>query len=172
MTDFFVTKRFLVPTVKLKQGGKAVDTEKSKIEHFWKQCSEYADKHGCYIFSIKAAKGERPFYVGKASRQSFRNESLSLHKLYVYNLVLGSRRGTPYLSFVVQDKIKGKWSLTAIDEVEEYLIAQAAARNPELSNRRRLPDQQWSIRGVVNGGKGKRSLEATAFRTLMGIKEL
>jgi len=171
MTEFFVTKRYQIPTRQLRPGVKCVDTEKHRIDEFWKQCSEYADKHGCYIFSMKAAKGERPFYVGKASRLAFRTECFALHKLYVYNLVLGGRKGTPYLSFVVQQKLQGKWSLTAIDQVEEYLIAQAAARNPELSNRRRLPDQKWSIRGVVNGGKGKRSAQATSFRTLMGIKE-
>lgn len=43
-----------------------------------------------------------------------------------------------------------------IDEVEEYLIAQAAIRNPSLSNRIRLPKQSWNIKGVNAGGKGRK----------------
>jgi hypothetical protein len=74
------------------------------------------------------------------------------------------------MCFAVQQKVKGKWSLSAIDKVEEYLIAHAAARNPDLSNQRRLPNQSWSIRGVAASGQGKPSAEAKAFRKLLGIK--
>jgi hypothetical protein len=130
-----------------------------------------ADKRGCYVFSMKAAKGEKPFYVGKAAKQSFRQECFTPHKRADhYNEILGSRKGTPYMSFLIQQKVRGKWSLSAIDEVEEFLIAHAAARNPDLSNQRRLPNQSWSIRGVASSRQGPRSTEAKAFRTLLGIR--
>ena len=169
MTQFNVTKGFKVPIRKLKSGCRIVDT--NKLDEFWKHCDHLANKRGCYVFSMKAAKGEKPFYVGKAAKQSFRNECFSPHKRADhYNVILGERIGTPYLSFVAQQKVKGKWSLTAIDEVEKFLIAIGFARNPELSNRKGLPNQTWSIQGVVAAGKGKPSAEAKAFRTLMGIK--
>src|SRR5262249_29851776 len=118
---------------------------------------------------MKAAKGEKPFYVGKASRQPFRNECFTARKLANhYNIVLGTRKGTPYMSFAHNRRNGGKWSLTAIDDLEDFLIARAAARNPELSNQRR--DQSWGIRGVVSSGRGKPSKEARAFRGLLGIR--
>lgn len=169
MTKFIVTERFKVPIKKLNMGCRIVDTD--KLADFWRQCGHVADKRGCYVFSMKAAKGEKPFYVGKAAKQSFRDECFTPHKRADhFNVILGSRKGTPYMSFVVQQKVKGKWSLTAIDEIEEFLIASAAARNSALSNRQRLPNQSWSIQGVESSGQGNRSKEAKAFRALMGIE--
>ncbi|HZP09675.1 hypothetical protein, partial [Methyloceanibacter sp.] len=128
MAEFVVTKKFKVPVKVLKLGCRVVDT--SAIESFWKACDHVPEKRGCYVFSMKAAKGEKPFYVGKASKQPFRDECFTPHKLAEhYNIILGSRKGTPYLRFVVQQKSKGKWSLKAIDDLEEFLIARAAARN-------------------------------------------
>ena len=59
--------------------------------------------------------------------------------------------------------------MSAIDEVEEYLIGHAASRNPDLANKRKLPNQKWSIQGVVPGTRGKPSSEAASFKKLMGI---
>jgi hypothetical protein len=169
MTDFVVTKRYRVPTKQINKNCRVVDTE--KLNHFWRTSDNVADKRGCYIFSMKAAKGELPFYVGKAAKQSFKQECFTPHKRADhYDIILNSRKGTPYICFVVQQKTRGKWSLTAIDEVEEYLIAHAATRNKALSNQRRLPTQSWAIRGVASSGQGKPSTEARAFRTLLGIK--
>jgi hypothetical protein len=168
MADFIVSKSYRVP-IKLLKAGRMIDMD--GINNFWKQCDQIGEKRGCYVFSIKASKGEQPFYIGKASSQPFRLECFTAHKRADhYNVILCSRKGTPYMRFVVQQKVKGEWSLLAIDELEEYLIAQAAARNPALSNRRRLPNQSWSIRGVAPKGQGKPSSHSKKFRTLMGIK--
>jgi hypothetical protein len=59
--------------------------------------------------------------------------------------------------------------MVAIDEVEEFLIRHAASRNANLANRRRLPNQNWSIQGVVPGARGKPAAEASLFKKLMGI---
>jgi hypothetical protein len=113
-----------------------------------------------------------PYYVGKAAKQNFEHECFSIHKRGDhYNMILCSRSGTPYMSFAVQQKTKGKWSATAIDEVEEYIIAQAVVRNPKLTNRRRLPYQSWSIKGVTGTGPGAQSLEAKHFCKLVGISD-
>jgi hypothetical protein len=166
MANFFVTRRFELPVIKI---GRGRFIDELALRGFWEICSEYADQRGCYVFSMKAAKGEKPFYVGKASVQTFRQECRTPHKLKIFNQALGSRRGTPYLSFVVLEKTRGKQPLILIDEVEEFLIAQAAARNKELLNRKGLPNQKWTISGVVYSGKGKRSTEVNTFRRIMGI---
>ena len=168
MTEFFVSKSFLVPTKKLKLGGRIVDTD--KLKEFWIACSQHRNKRGCYVFSVRAAKGELPFYVGKAAKQDFEKEVFALHKRCDhYNVVLGERPGTPRITFVVQAKERGRWSSSAIDEVEEYLIGKAAKRNDGLTNLRRLPYQAWAIKGVVASGAGKPSAEASNFKKLFGI---
>ena len=170
MTSFFVTKKFPIPVEFFKIAGRGVDPR--RVDEFWETTGHIADKRGCYIFSMKVGRGELPFYVGKAAKQSFRKECFSFHKLAShYNRILGNNKGAPYLCFVVQKKSKGKWSQTAIDEIEELLIARAAARNPRLSNKHRLPDQSWNIRGVFKGGRGRIADEAQDFRLLLGIKE-
>jgi hypothetical protein len=59
--------------------------------------------------------------------------------------------------------------MLAIDEVEEYLIGYAASRNADLANKRRLPNQTWSIEGIVPSTRGARTSEASSFKKLMGI---
>jgi hypothetical protein len=92
-----------------------------------------------------------------------------LHKLNIYNDVLGDRNGTPCLTFIIPERTKGAWPMLAIDEVEEFLIGYAASRNPGLANKHKLPHQKWSIQGVVPGTKGAPTLEAASFKRLMGI---
>jgi hypothetical protein len=170
MTTFRVSKGFKVPIRKLpKKSCRIVDTE--KLSKFWKDVGTISGMRGCYVFSLKAAKGERPFYVGQAARQSFEKECFTIHKRGDhYNIILCSSAGTPYIRFVYQEKKKGKWSASAISSVEEYLIAQAAARNSMLSNKRRLPDETWSIRGIIKAGSGNKSQAAQTLSKILGIE--
>jgi hypothetical protein len=79
-----------------------------------------------------------------------------------------ARKGTPHLFFVAHRKTRGKWSQSAISEVEETLIAFAAAKNPNLTNKRSLPNQSWSIDGII-ASRGAPTVEARAFKKFMGI---
>jgi hypothetical protein len=167
MTSFETTQSFEVPVTKQRLGGRKVD--KARLGNFWETVGAHALQRGCYVFSLKAGKGEKPWYVGKASQQSLRAECFSLHKLGVYNDILGNRHGIPRLTFVIPKRAKGKWPMLAIDEVEEYLISYAASRNTNLANKRKLPNQKWRIQGVVAGGKGAPTSEALSFKRLMGI---
>ena len=55
---------------------------------------------GCYIFAISAAKGARPWYVGKTEKNSFQGEVWTPHKLLLYNEALHKRKkGKPLLYF-------------------------------------------------------------------------
>ncbi len=167
MTLFRTTDSFEIPIIHQRLGGRKVDTK--RLKEFWKEISEIADQRGCYVFSLRAGKGEKPWYVGKASVQTLSKECFSLHKIGIYNNVLGDRNGKPRLTFVIPEHKKGPWPSLAIDEVEEYLIGYAASRNAKLENKRRLPNQKWSIHGIVPGTQGQPTIQASAFKKLMGI---
>lgn len=168
MVEFIVSPSFPIPVEKLGMGGRIVDTK--RLGEFWEKCPSYRNKRGCYVFSIRAAQGELPYYVGQAAKQDFEKEVFTLHKRCEhYNKVLGSRTGTARMTFVVQQKERGRWSAAMIDEVEGYLIGKAAKRNSALTNIRRLPNQNWSIRRVVESGAGRPSASEAAFKKLFGI---
>lgn len=128
---------------------------------------------GCYVFALKRGQGFTPFYVGKAAEQSFKSECFSPHKLGDhYNKILFEEdRGLPYLFLVTQKRNgKGRWATKAIDGLENDLIAIAAACNPKLSNKRSIPKDKWSIKGVLNAKRGQPTRHAREFKKMMGIK--
>ena len=85
-------------------------------------------------------------------------ECFSLHKTGAhYNKVLNEFVGTPYLRLIYQSKGRGKWSESAIDEIEEYFIALAAIRNSNISNKQKTQSSNWEIRGLDSVGRGKSS---------------
>ncbi len=164
MPTFHIRGRFQVPT----KPSKLID--KSKLSNFWQASGGLNAEHGCYIFSLSKTGGEKPWYVGKASSTTFSVECFSAHKLIIYTEALVEQGGVPYLTFLTPAKTKGPTPLLAIDEVEEYLIGNAASRNPYLANKRRLPNQKWSIASVTKPTKGAPPHPVTSFKKLMGIK--
>ena len=167
MPTFHVRGCFRIPTVIPKLGGQKVD--KSKLSAFWADTNGLDKDHGCYIFSMSRKGGEKPWYVGKASSTTFSVECFSLHKLGIFNDILSEVTGIPYLTFLTPAKTKGKTPMLAIDEVEEYLIGNAASRNAELANKRRLPNQKWSIANVTQATKGAPPTTVVDFKKLMGM---
>jgi hypothetical protein len=115
---------------------------------------------GCYIFALKTGRGHIPYYVGKAAKQSFEEECFTHHKLAShYHEVVLAHKGIPYLFLVFQSKTKGKWSQSAIFEIEKELIAYAAARNPNVTNKHGLRTRTWRIDGVVASKQVHRRLK-------------
>ncbi len=51
----------------------------------------------------------------------------------------------------------GRSILSAIADVETFLIQNALTKNPELSNVQGTKEEKWSITGVIRGGKAKAS---------------
>ena len=75
-----------------------------------------------------------------------------------------------YADRMKRTETKGKTPMLAIDEVEEYLIGNAASRNAELANKRRLPNQKWSIANVTQATKGAPPATVVDFKKLMGMQ--
>ncbi len=90
---FDVFGPFEIPTSK-QPGGKRVD--KKQLGEFWKAAEDsLPDAKGCYVFAMRAGKGMRPVYVGRASRRSFRQECFTTDKLYkLTNAMAAYERGT------------------------------------------------------------------------------
>jgi hypothetical protein len=56
-----------------------------------------------------------------------------------------------------------------IRELEDFLLYNALAVNPDIINKKGKIAQNWGIRGVLRGGQGKPSKSSLLFRQLMGI---
>ena len=145
---------------------------KSEADSFWTTAvgKNVADKQGCYVFGLRAGKGFTPWYVGK-SRKQMRQECFDFHKLVKYNEILfKGHKGTPVMFFVVPEGNRKKVAVTAVNDIERYLIQAAVFKNPQIANvhnTKNLPE--WGIVGVIRGGKGKPNKETAIFKKMMSI---
>ncbi|HRK04437.1 MAG TPA: hypothetical protein PLW14_04995 [Chlorobiota bacterium] len=153
--------------------GSAKQIGKNEAKEFWEceQACEISNKQGCYVFALKAGRGYRPWYVGKATK-SMRQECTGLHQLSHYNEVLfKGNKGTPVLFFVVPGGNKVKVSKTIVDEIETFLIQTVLTKHPEIQNIQKTNLPKWTVKGVVRGGRGKRKQNASDFRKMMGLSK-
>jgi len=139
---------------------------------FWSepQTQKFAYDVGCYVFAIRAGKGFRPIYVGRATK-SFKQECFAAHKISSHYgpALLNSGKGTPILFLVILERTKGKVNKSAIKKVESFLIQNAMKKNPDLSNIKGKKSEHWSINGVIRSRKGKVSSAAKLFRGALGL---
>jgi hypothetical protein len=155
-----------VPTYDGK-AAKIVDSE--NLSAFWEATGELSGRRGCYLFGIRASKGIRPVYVGRATK-TFKQEVFTPHKLEKYQRCLADiAKGTPVLFFLMPQTRKGKPNLRVIRELEEYLIQTAVSRNPNLLNVQGTERASWGIAGVIRGSVGKPSQAAQAFKKALGL---
>lgn len=127
--------------------------------------------NGCYIFSIRAGKGIKPWYVGQAKGQKgFLQEALADHKLKHYNEVVAATKGTPIIQLLARVTAGGKLSKSIkeseIDYMEKILIGMAFHQNKELKNTKvaKLAGK-LVIPGITGGeGRGKPSEAVRALK--------
>lgn len=165
MVVFEVKGPLNVPTYDGK-AAKIVDSE--ALSAFW-ESSGVEMRRGCYLFAVRASKGIRPIYVGRATK-TFKQEVFTPHKLEKYQRCLADiGKGTPVLFFVMAPTKKGKPNVKLIQAAEDYLIQTAVSRNPDLLNVKGTELENWGIAGVLRGGKGKASKAALAFKKTLGL---
>jgi hypothetical protein len=153
--------------------GSAKHIGNAEVKAFWASngAKEIAQKQGCYVFALKAARGYRPWYVGKATK-SMEQECMEPHKLNHYNQVLfKGNKGTPVLFFVVLGGNKKKVSAAVIDEMETFFIQTVLTKHPEIQNIQKTNLPKWTVKGVVRGGQGKPKQNASDFRKMMGLSK-
>ena len=160
---FTVVGPFEVP---LRHGSRCGYIE-TRCPDFWEKHPEYRAKRGCYVFAMRAAKGYRPVYVGK-TKKTFEKEIFESHKVadHYTPALAKTGRGTPVMFFVIAPPKTGK---TTITNLEKFLIKIGVAKNPELSNIQNRQEAEWGIKGILLGGKGKKSKTAIQFSIMMGL---
>lgn len=128
-------------------------------------------KQGCYVFGLRAARGFKPWYVGKASK-GFKQETFTSHKLNHYNDALfRGNKGTPVLFFVAPFDNKRKVPTTELNHMEMELIQFAVKRNPDLCNVQNTKSvPQWTIKGVIRSASGKPNATEKQFKKMLKIR--
>jgi len=155
-----------------------VDAEDSAMA-FWSAVEEQVEglssAVGCYIFSIRAGRGSLPWYVGKAEKQTFRQECFTPHKLNIFNEQVASRNGTPMLTLVTKFTPTGRYSNKSknghrdVSFLENMLISLAIQRNPEIANARSTRFmREMVVSGILNSSNGRNSSRVNDFRALVG----
>jgi hypothetical protein len=127
-------------------------------------------KPGCYVFACASARGSLPIYVGQAGSGIFAEAFNPRNKNNVNGYFRDRFRGSLHLYIVPQVHVKGgRGSVSAISDVEEYLIAVASRRNVSLINVHGTRPENWSIAGVRNHGNGHPGTSVIEFKRMMGL---
>ena len=162
--QFTVSKAF-----KVELPANRIFDRKNCCKHFFDgEGREYKNRIGCYVFSLRTARGSLPFYVGK-TWNSFEAEVFTPHKTSDhYQKIVMNNKGTPTLTFVSLETRQGPTPQTVIAELEKHLIEMAYMRNERLSNIQGRPKTRWSIKGVIAAGRGAPTKNERLFKELMG----
>lgn len=148
-------------------------------DDLWEEAEQHqeglSEACGCYIFSIRAARGELPWYVGSATRRDFASECFSYRNQALYNEACGSRQGTPRLYVVA--KFTPNWRFSKpgrghndIRFLEKMLIGLSLRRNRGLLNMRDTALlRRMSVPGLVNAKPGQPSTAVSALKGVLGI---
>ena len=174
---FVVHGPYEVPHV-LIDGSKSYEVADARaLAKFWEHVGDHkkgasiATKDGIYIFAMRAARGHRPWYVGKAG-SSLKKEVFTGDKVMDYNVVLvanTNRNGTPVLFFITNEGATKKHiRKEQLKRMEQDLILKAKRKNPGLKNKNLTTDPYaWHILGI-SGRQAKPSAAVNKFKTMMG----
>lgn len=134
--------------------------DKEDIDKFWSGVgTRLANACGCYVFSIKTKSREKPWYVGKANKQSFSKECFTSHKLVHYHAALDKSNGIPMMYFLARYSDTNRISKPSSSAnghaemgfVERMFIEMGYYRNKNIRNKRGIknPDR-LVIEGFYN----------------------
>lgn len=157
---------------------RVVASDSGALRGFWESAEETApgisEACGCYVFTLKAPRGSRPWYVGKSEKQSFRRECFAPHKINHYHRAIAERKGKPELIFLAEVTPAGKLKSptvgkrAAISALEGILIGMAVQRNPNLLNMRGA--KMWKdleVHGFLNTSRKAQSGAAGYLRHIL-----
>jgi hypothetical protein len=156
----------------------AHDNDSKKI--FWESVDEVeeglSDSCGCYLFAMSASGSKKPWYVGKAEKQSFRSECFQPHKINHYNDIVGKFKGKPLLFLI--SKVTGNGSFVKpsknsngpISALENMMIGMSIAKNKDLLNLKGTKMmRELIVHGVINANQGNPGVASSELRIILGI---
>ncbi|MDA8191650.1 MAG: hypothetical protein M0Z68_09375 [Gammaproteobacteria bacterium] len=171
-TQFIVRGPFDVPIVKHSNGSVTVQDDKRVLrDKFWSEIvGDARQKNGCYVFALRTGKGKmRPWYVGMTTEQTFEKECFSGDKPSKYTKAIGRYGACTPLLFLLE--CSTKIATNKIKELEEFLIGQAVAANPDIIQTKGIRVPTWIIPGVTeSNGKGSVSKAVQGFRKTFGVR--
>ncbi|MEO0382217.1 MAG: hypothetical protein AAF234_01585 [Pseudomonadota bacterium] len=170
MATFEVSKIYEVPVARQKSGGREIELARLKlVADEDAELKTLLESKGVYVFTLKAGKGRKPWYVGKSERSTLLKEGFNSRNILSLNSLINSRKGTLEVSFVTELRKRGKPNLREIGEIEYMLIGAAAERNHDLLNKHHVAGDTFKIRNIYNSGAGKRSNQQAAFADIFGM---
>jgi len=157
-----------------------VANDKRSLKLFWEAVERMEEglsqAIGVYIFSIRAGKGNLPWYVGKAEKQTFMKECFQHHKLTHYNNCIASRKGTPLLTLIPKFTQKdyfvqpNGYEHADISTLEKMLIGTCIKKNPELANAKDTKlYRELTLPGYINSPQGGVPTSVKKFKRLLGV---
>ena len=170
-TRFIVRGPFEVPTHQHGNGSRTVENDKKFKATFWGNIvGDVAEKNGCYVFALRTGQGRiRPWYVGRTTRQTFEKECFSGDKPSKYTKAIGRYNACTPLLFLLE--CSKSIATKKIAELEEFLIGQAVAANPDIIQSKGIRAPSWTIPGVTeSNGKGSVSKAVQGFRKAFGVR--
>ncbi len=169
MLEFAVAGPFKVPLFRANTG--AVDLDVKKCFAELPRLHDGFCGRGCYVFSLSVPYGYRPAYVGKTVHGTIIKEAFNPSNQLKITRYLNDIKRVDGLHISIVYKCSNGWAKNSaeISELEEWLIANAASKNPDLLNRRSVPKNNWRIKGVENSGVGRPDTMAVQFKSMMGI---
>lgn len=134
---------------------------------------------GCYVFGVRAGKGIKPWYVGQANRTTLVKEALNSSNREKYNKILDERRGTPVLFLLPKmtpehnrfaKPTSKNDGLKSIHFLEEWLIASALQKNPDMVNEKKtLFLRELRVKGIFNARHGDATTPSTTLKKSLGV---
>jgi len=175
--NFYPYRPFEIPR---QTTNKLVANDNNSLALFWEEiedeCEGLSEAIGIYIFSIRAGKGNLPWYVGKAEKQVFKSECFQHHKLTHYNNCIAGKRGTPLLTlipkFTQNDYFTQPNGQTHADisALEKMLIGTCLQKNTNLANIRDTKvHKKLVLPGYLNTPQGGLAHSVKEFKNLLGV---
>jgi hypothetical protein len=120
-----------------------------------------SNARGCYVFATRAGRGYMLHYVRQACKRALIAEALNSDNITKYNTCLSDTKGTPVIFLVLWLTPGGRLKITrtnksrALDFLEEWLIATALYKNPNLiNNKKTFFLRNIHVRGIFNPTHG------------------
>jgi hypothetical protein len=166
--EFAIFGEFVIPRYKAKSA-KIID--KQEKQDFWEKHSVFCRRIGVYVFAMRGLNRLTPWYVGKATK-SFEKEVFTSRNLNLFNSCLAeSRKGTPVLFFLCNERRTGINHAKHIGELEKYLIQVCVNQNPSLLNVVGTKAPEWSVSGILRSKK-RPTKGGSRFKKLLGIRKM
>jgi hypothetical protein len=153
--------------------------DKKKESKLWEEVEEkrkgLSGAAGCYVFAIRTGGGIKPWYVGKAEKSSFRNETTTVHKqVKLVEALEKHGKGAPVLYLLAKETTggrlakPGKNGSRSIQALEEMLTGTCLLRNPKLLNKNNIKQHKIEVPGYMNDSPVSRSAAAKSLAKLLG----